>query len=128
MSRKKEIREIRFFEGRAHSKNTRNVSADIAMANLIGNSAAHIALLPDSEFAQKEATTYTEDAADTAAGRTWSDREIAEFMELAKKRAVSELKARIKKYGLEESQLDAFAAKAEKYISAFASNHMEKQS
>jgi len=106
MSRKKEIRE---------------------MANLIGNSAAHIALLPDNEFAQKEATTYTEDAADTAAGRTWSDRETAEFMELAKKRAVSELKMRIKKYGLRDSQLDAFTAKAEKYISTFALNHMEKQ-
>ena len=51
MSRKKEIRE---------------------MANLVGNSAAHIALLPDSEFALKEASTYTEDAAETASSRTWS--------------------------------------------------------
>lgn len=107
MSRKKEIKE---------------------MANLIGNSAAHIALLPDSEFAQKEVSTYTEDAADTAAGRTWTDSETNEFMALANRRAVLEIKARIKKYGLHESHLDAFVAKAQKYISTFASNHMERKS
>lgn len=107
MSRKKEIRE---------------------MANLVGNSAAHIALLPDSEFAQKEATTYTEDAADTAAGRTWKDSEINDFMARAKNRAISELKARVKKYGLPESKMDVFIARAEKYLSTFASNHMEGQS
>ena len=94
------------------------------MANLIGNSAAHIALLPDSEFAQKEASTYTEDASETAACRTWTEREINDFKELAKRRAISELKERIKKYGLSEKQLDDFVARAEKYISAFVANHM----
>jgi hypothetical protein len=105
MSRKKEIRE---------------------MANLVGNSAAHIALLPDSEFAQKEATTYTEDAADTAAGRTWTGSEIKDFTERARKRSVSELKARMKKYGLSEKQMDIFVERAQKYILAFASNHLEE--
>ena len=98
------------------------------MANLIGNSAAHIALLPDSEFAQREASMYTEDAAETAAGRTWSEIEINEFVVIAKRRAISELKARIIKYGLSKSQLDEFCAKAEKYILTFSLNHLEKES
>jgi len=74
MSRKKEIRE---------------------MANLVGNSAAHIALLPDSEFALKEASTYTEDAAETASSRTWSTGEMEEFRKLALKRASSEIRKRV---------------------------------
>ncbi len=106
MSKKKEIRE---------------------MANLVGNSAAHIALLPDSEFALKEATTYTEDAAETATARTWNESDLNEFRKLAAKRASSEIKIRVKKYGLPEKQLDKFIARAEKYVSIFVSNYMEQE-
>lgn len=105
MSKKKEIRE---------------------MANLVGNSAAHIALLSDSEFALKEATTYTEDAAETASSRTWSGTDIKEFKEMALKRASSEIKERVERYGLPKNQLNAFISRAEKCISAFAENHLEK--
>lgn len=105
MSKKKEIRE---------------------MANLVGNSAAHIALLTDNEFAQKEASTYTEDAAETAAGRTWSKEDVDEFRELAVKRASSEIKDRIERYGIKVKGLEEFIARAEKYISAFIENNMEK--
>lgn len=107
MSRKKEIRE---------------------MANLVGNSAAHIALLSDSEFAQKEATTYTEDAAETAAGRTWSENEIMEFRELAMKRASSEIKTRMERYGIRVKEPGMFIERAERYVLTFIENHMEKKS
>ena len=98
------------------------------MANLVGNSAAHIALLPDSEFALKEATTYTDDAAETAAGRTWNEKDVETFKDLAAKRAASEIKARIKRYDLPKNQLDKFIARAERYIDKFASEQMEKES
>ena len=106
MSRKKEIRE---------------------MANLVGNSAAHIALLSDSEFALKEASTYTEDAAETASSRTWSGTDIEEFRELALKRASSEIRERVERYGLPKGRIDAFISRAEKYLSLFAENHLEKK-
>ena len=102
MSKKKEIRE---------------------MANLVGNSAAHIALLSDSEFALKEASTYTEDATETAFSRTWSGSDIEEFRELALKRATSEIKERIERYGLPKSKIEEFISRAEKYIYAFAESH-----
>lgn len=105
MSKKKEIRE---------------------MANLVGNSAAHIALLPDSDFALKEASTYTEDAVDTASSRTWSAREIEEFKELALKRASSEIRERVVRYGLPKGRLGSFISMAERYISLFAENHLEQ--
>jgi hypothetical protein len=97
------------------------------MANLVGNSAAHIAILPDSEFALKEATTYTEDAAETASSRTWSEAEADEFLEMAMRRAASEIKARIARYGLPENRLEDFISRAGKYIKAFAANHMERK-
>jgi hypothetical protein len=97
------------------------------MANLVGNSAAHIALLSDSEFALKEASTYTEDAADTASSRTWGGSDIEEFKKLAMKRASSEIKERVGRYGLPKNQLNAFISRAEKYISLFAENHLEKK-
>lgn len=106
MSKKKEIRE---------------------MANLVGNSAAHIALLADSEFAQKEAGTYTEDAAETASGRTWSGEDVEEFRGLAAKRASSEIKIRVERYGIKTKSLEGFIARAEKYISAFIVDNMEKK-
>ncbi len=106
MSRKREIRE---------------------MANLVGNSAAHIALLPDSDFAMREATAYTDDAAETAAGRTWNEADIERFGELALRRAASEIKERIVRYGIEGADYGALIGKAEKYISAFIENNMEKE-
>ncbi len=106
MSKKKEIRE---------------------MANLVGNSAAHIALLSDSEFALKEASTYTEDATETASSRTWSGKDVEEFRELALKRASSEIKERVGRYGLPKSKTGEFISRAEKYISLFAENHLEKE-
>jgi hypothetical protein len=98
------------------------------MANLVGNSAAHIALLPDSDFASKEATTYTEDAAETAASRTWNDKDIDAFKDMATKRAISEIKRRAVKYDLPTENLERFISRAEEYISRFASEHMEKES
>ncbi|NYZ60757.1 hypothetical protein H0O01_03600 [Candidatus Micrarchaeota archaeon] len=106
MSKKKEIRE---------------------MANLVGNSAAHIALLSDSEFALKEASTYTEDAAETASSRTWGGSDIEEFRELALKRASSEIGERVERYGLPKSKIGDFISRAEKYICLFAESHLEKK-
>ncbi len=95
------------------------------MANLVGNAAAHIALLPDVKFAQKEATTYSDDAAETAKERTWTESEIGHFADLAKKRAESEIRARIKKYDLSEKQLPIFVENAERYISSFIETYMK---
>ncbi|MBU0532435.1 hypothetical protein KKB44_02995 [Candidatus Micrarchaeota archaeon] len=106
MSKKKEIRE---------------------MANLIGNSAAHIAILPDSEFALKEASTYTEDAAETAAKRTWNKKDISMFKVFATNRAISEIKRRIKIYDLSGRHLEKFIIRAEKYIEKFSLEHMERK-
>ncbi len=96
------------------------------MANLVGNAAAHVALLPDEKFAQKEATTYSDDAADTARERTWTKSEINDFTILAKKRAETEIKTRMKRYGFSESQMPNFVAKAEVYISSFIDKDMRK--
>jgi hypothetical protein len=97
------------------------------MANLVGNSAAHIALLPDSEFAFKEATTYTEDATETASSRTWSVSDIEEFREIALKRASSEIKERVGRYGFPKNKVEEFISRAERYISLFAESHLEKK-
>jgi hypothetical protein len=97
------------------------------MSNFVGNAAAHIALLPDERFAQKEATAYSDDAALTARERTWTESEIEEFTALARKRAESEIKARIKKYNFSEKQLPSFVAKAGEYISSFIDKQMRRK-
>lgn len=97
------------------------------IASLVGNSAAHIALLPESEFALKEATTYTEDAAEIASSRSWNAKEIQETRSKALKRAKSELRKRIPKYGLNERDSARYEEKALGYINKFIKENMETQ-
>ena len=98
-----------------------------AMASLVGNSAAHVALLPGSSYAQKEASTYTDDAAEIAAGRTWNEKEIREVKKKALARAGSEIRRRIKAYGLAEKDFERYAQIAEGYIEAFVRENMERK-
>lgn len=95
------------------------------MASLVGNSAAHIALLPESDYARKEATTYTTDAAEIAAGRTWNTDEIAELRTRALSRAKSEIKKRIPRYGFPKENFDRFVGYAQEYIDRFIIENVE---
>lgn len=96
------------------------------MASFIGNSAAHIALLPDSKYAQKEATTYTSDASEIASERTWNRKEIEELRKKALTRAKSEIKKRIGRYGFERKNIDDYVTKALEYIDRFLEENVEE--
>ncbi len=96
------------------------------LASLLGNSAAHVALLPDSEYAQKEATTYTTDAYEIAATRTFNRKEITTLREKAVRRAENEIRKRIKVYKFDIKKLPDFFTAAERYIDEFINEAIEK--
>ncbi len=89
------------------------------MANLVGNSAAHAALYPGQELVEREVGLYIEMASRVAERRTWNKREIAEFREKTRRRARSEIRRRMKEYGLDKRKFSDFLSVAEEYIEGF---------
>jgi len=87
------------------------------IASFVGNSAAHVAIY--REGAEKEVRTYTAIAAEIAERKTWNEREIAEFREKARRRAGSEIRRRMKEYGLDEKKFSDFLSVAGEFIERF---------
>lgn len=85
------------------------------MASLVGNSAAHVALLEE----EKESRIYTEQAAEIASKRGWNERERGYFREKALARAKNEIGKRIKRYGLDPKNFENYMEKAAQYIEEF---------
>ncbi|MFQ5406095.1 MAG: hypothetical protein ACE5DI_02985 [Candidatus Micrarchaeia archaeon] len=96
------------------------------MASFVGNSAAHVALLPGKSFALKEAATYTTDASELALSRAWNKDEVEFFKKKARQRTKVELHKRIKAYGFNPKDFDAFFKKAEDYMTEFIDGYFEK--
>jgi hypothetical protein len=91
-----------------------------AMASLVGNAAAHVALFKE----EKESPIYTEQAAEIASRRSWNKREIEYFREKATTRAKSEIEKRIERYGLNPKNFEIYMERATKYIEEFVGTFM----
>lgn len=88
------------------------------MASHVGNSAAHVAIY--REGAEKEVRTYMTIASEIAERRTWNEREIEDFKEMAVRRAGSVIKERIKRRDFDEKEFDEALKRAGEYIEEFA--------
>jgi len=88
------------------------------MASFVGNSAVHVAIY--REGAEKEVRTYMTIASEIAEKRTWNEREIEDFKEMAVRRASSVIKERIKRGDLDEKEFDEALKRAGEYIRGFA--------
>lgn len=97
------------------------------MANLVGNSAAHISFYPDQEFVEKEVAVYVTLASEVAARRTWNDLEIGEFRKRAIRRAESGIRRRMKEEGLSQKAFKEFMTAADKYIDEFTGSEMRRK-
>ncbi len=104
MSRKSEIRE---------------------MANLVGNSAAHVAVY--GEGARTEIEVYMSDAFEIAEKRTWNCREMENFREMALRRASSVMKERIRRGDLSEKESDNVSKAAAEYIDKFVKEELARE-
>ncbi len=89
------------------------------IASLLGNAAAHAALLPENAFAQKEAALYSSDAADAFLSKRWNKGELDHLKRKALARAKSEIRSRIEAYGFDEKHFEKFAGTAEEFIDSF---------
>lgn len=87
------------------------------MASFVGNSVAHVAIY--REGAEKEVRTYMTIASEIAEKRTWNDREIEDFKEMAVRRAGGVIKERIKRGDLDEKEFDEALKRAGEYIDKF---------
>ncbi|MEW6222618.1 MAG: hypothetical protein AB1476_04835 [Candidatus Hadarchaeota archaeon] len=95
------------------------------ISSFVGNSAAHVAIY--REGAEKEVGTYMEIASEIAEKRTWNEREIEDFKELATRRASSVLKERIKRGDLDEKEFDGTLKGARIYIDKFADEELSRK-
>lgn len=98
----------------------------VSMASLVGNAAAHIALLPESKHALIEVRTYTTDAYEIAVQRSWNINEAELFREKAERGAKAEIRKRIKRYRFDEKRYVEFVARAEEYIKNFMERELHK--
>jgi hypothetical protein len=88
------------------------------MAGHVGNSAAHIAVYGSG--AEKEISVYMGIASEIAEKRSWNQREMEDFKELAVRRASSVIKERIKRGDLDEKEFEGALERAKEYIGEFA--------
>ena len=97
------------------------------MANLVGNSAAHVALYPDQGLVEKEVVVYVTFASEVAARRTWNDLEMSEFRKAARRRAESEIRRRTTEEGLDRKAFEGLVPTAERYIDEFIEREMRRK-
>lgn len=95
------------------------------MASLVGNSAAHIAIY--QEGVEKEVGAYMEIASEIAEKRSWNEREMEDFKELAARRAGSVIKERIKRGDLDEKEFDEALKGAQAYINKFVDEELSRK-
>jgi hypothetical protein len=89
-----------------------------AIGNLLGNSAAHYALYGEE---QREIGTYTSQAEEIAAKRSWNKMDLEDIKKIAAARARSEIRRRMPLLGLDERDEDRYAERAEEFIDSFMS-------
>lgn len=94
-------------------------------ASLAGNSAAHVAVYPDSNYTILEAILYAEQAAKIAQMRTWNDREIAFFRDRTIRNAGNEIKQRRDAWG--ERSYHTLLTIATAHIDDFITNELRKK-
>lgn len=93
------------------------------MASHVGNSAAHIAIY--REGAEREISVYMGIASEIAEKRSWNEREVGVFKELAIRRASSVIKERIRRGDLDEKEFGETLERARDYIEEFAREELE---
>ncbi|MFH1221629.1 MAG: hypothetical protein V1492_00925 [Candidatus Micrarchaeota archaeon] len=89
------------------------------IASLLGNAAAHAALLPEDDYARKEVSLYSTDAADIFLAKQWNEKELSYLKTKALARARTEIRLRSEKYGFGKENLEKFIKNAEEFIDAF---------